>query len=335
MQRLSLLKTGNLVLVDDENSIKWQSFNFPTDIMVWGQRLSSKTRLTSFPLNSTLFYSMEIKDEKIELFLNYGKSKYSYWGYKPLGERNITFVELTSSGLEIFNGDHKFDEVGSKATSSEPLRFLSLDNTTGNLRTYHYSQERGKFEASYQALNSTCDLPLSCEPYGVCTPSGSCSCIRLVSDQKACNEANDLEGKCGAMQTEMVELRGVLSVLESDSYKAGVGKEECSSLCNDDCGCVAAQYVEEEEDVRSSGRCFLYEIARGIKTVEVGERGTYMVKVVRGVNHGSGKSFGLKKWVIIVVVVVDVFVILVVLGGVGYYIFWKRRKNLAVRGQGS
>ncbi|XP_057808274.1 PAN domain-containing protein At5g03700-like [Salvia miltiorrhiza] len=335
VKRLSLLRTGNLVLVDEMGLIKWQSFNFPTDIMVWGQRLSSKTRLTSFPPNSTFFYSMEIKDDKIELFLNYGKSKYSYWEYKPIGGRNITFVEVSSYGLEIFNGKHRYDQIKSIATSLDPLRFLSLENNTGNLRMYHYSEERGKFEASYQALNFTCDLPLPCGPYGICMPSGSCSCVRLTAG--ACNEAR----VCGGGHSEMVELQGVVSVLTSDSYKDGVGKKECSRFCNEDCTCVAAQYVEEEtgeeeDGIGSLGRCFLYEIARGIKTIERGNyRVAYMVKVRKGVNDDHGKNFGLKKWVIIVVVVVDVFVILIVLGGVGYYFFGKRKRNLAVREQAS
>ncbi|KAL1545423.1 G-type lectin S-receptor-like serine/threonine-protein kinase [Salvia divinorum] len=334
VKRLSLLRSGNLVLVDEMRLIKWQSFNFPTDIMVWGQRLSSKTRLTSFPPNSTLFYSMEIKDDKIELFLNNGKSRYSYWEYKPIGGRNITFVELSSYGLEIFNGKHKYDQIRSAATSLDPLRFLSLDNNTGNLKMYHYSEETGKFEASYQALNFTCDLPLACKSYGICLMSGSCSCIRLVGD--VCNEA----GACGAGHSEMIELKDVVSVLTSDSYKDRVGKQECSRFCNEDCACAAAQYVEDADDheneVGSSGRCFLYGIARGIRTIErENERVAYIVKVGRGANDSHGKSFGLKKWVIIVVVVVDVFIIFIILGGVGYYFFWKRKRNLAAREQAS
>lgn len=300
--------------------------------MLWGQRLSSQTRLTSFPVNSTLFYSMEIQDDKIELFLNFGKWKYSYWEYLPSGKKNITFVQLTSYGLAIFNGTHKFDQI--KSTEPEPIRFLTLENTTGNLRLYHYSEEIGKFEASYQALNFTCDLPLACKPYGICTSSGSCSCTRLVEKerfQSDCSKEN-FDGLCGKSQAEMLELQGVISVLKSVSYKDNVGKQECAEFCLDDCTCVAAQYVEDE-DGRNSGDCFMYKIARGIKKVDRDSRVTYMVKVPKGTNHGHGRNSGLKKWVIIVVIVVDGFIILLVLGGLGYYIIRKRRKNLPVRGQ--
>ena len=136
----------------------------------------------------------------------------------------------------------------------------------------------------------------------------------------------------------MVELKDVVSVLTSESYKDRVGKQECSRLCNEDCACVAAQYVEDEDEdeVESLGKCFLYGIARGIRKVErENERVAYIVKVGRGLNDSHSKNFGLKKWVIIVVVVVDVFIILIILCGVGYYFFWKKKRNLAAREQAS
>ncbi|KAL3615735.1 hypothetical protein CASFOL_040029 [Castilleja foliolosa] len=324
VKRLILLKAGNLVLVDDFNLIKWQSFNFPTDVMLWGQRLSSQTRLTSFPVNSTLFYSMEIQTDKIALFLNSGTSKYSYWEHSPNDERkNITFTLLTSDGLDIFNGRHKFDSI--KSNGPEPIRFLALDNNTGNLRLYRYSEERGKFEASYQALDFTCDLPLACKAYGICTLSGSCSCIQGSNCK---NES--LEGLCGNnMELEMVEIQGVVSVLRSVALKGNFGnKEECARSCLDDCNCVGAEYVEDGD----LGECFLFNIVRGIKEVGKGGKGVYMVKVGK-VNNGHGKNHGLKKWVIVMVGVIDGIIIFVVLGGVGYYVIWKRKKDLQVRGQ--
>ncbi|PIN01616.1 hypothetical protein CDL12_11613 [Handroanthus impetiginosus] len=323
VKTLNLLRTGNLVLVDALNLIKWQSFNFPTDVMLWGQRLSSQTRLTSFPFNSTLFYSLEIQNDKIGLYLNFGKWKYSYWEYKPLNKQNITFVQLTSNGLQIFNGDHKFDEI--RSTATEPLRFLAVENTTGNLKFYHYSQEKERFEASYQALNYTCDLPLACKPFGICTSSGSCSCIRFEGFEPGCRKEN-IEGICGKSEGEMVELKGVVSVLKSDLYKGNVGREECERFCLDDCSCLAAQYVEDEDE------CFLYKIVRGIKKVESENGVRFMIKVPKGVNHGHNRNSGLKKWVIVVVVVADGLIIFLVFGGIGFYLIRKRKENIPARG---
>ncbi|CAA0836221.1 D-mannose binding lectin protein with Apple-like carbohydrate-binding domain [Striga hermonthica] len=325
VKRLLLLRTGNLVLVDELSSIKWQSFNFPTDVMLWGQRLSARTWLTSFPMNSTLFYSLEIQHDKLVLYLNSGKSKYSYWEYRPNDVRGITFVMLSSNGLGLFHGSHKFVEIRPK--DREPVRFMSLDNRTGNLIFYRYSEERKKFKACYLALNSTCDLPLACGPYEVCSSSGSCSCIGVFN----CKNEN-LKGFCGKkIDVEMLELRGVVSVLRSVSSRGNIGRDECAKSCLNDCKCLAVGYDG------NFGECFLYEVARGIKQVEKRGKVVYMVKLPKGVvvHNGHGENSWLKKWVIVVVGLVDGLIILIVLGGIGYYVILKRRRNLLGRGQGT
>ncbi|KAK6943234.1 Bulb-type lectin domain [Dillenia turbinata] len=267
VERLQLLRTGNLVLVDAIDNIKWQSFNFPTDVMVWGQRLDVATRLTSFPLNSTYWYSFEIQYNKIVLYLNSGKLKYSYWEFQPTKNRNITFLQVGSRGLELFNDKHKkIAQILSPRT--EPVQFLALGNKTGNLALYYYSPDEKKFEAAYRAINTSCDLPLACNPYGICTFS-----------------------------------------------------DECSSLCLGDCNCVAALYHSTVQE------CFLYGLVRGVKQVEEGNGFSYLVKVPKGTYVSHHKNSGLRKWILILVGVVDCLVVFLVLGGIAYYVIWRRRKN--------
>ncbi|KAM3379513.1 G-type lectin S-receptor-like serine/threonine-protein kinase SD2-5 isoform X1 [Capsicum galapagoense] len=337
VERLHLLGTGNLVLVDAMNLIKWQSFNFPTNIMLWGQRLSSRTRLTAFPSNnSSLSYSFEIQYDKIALYLYSGKLKYSYWGYTPLEleDLNITYVELTSNALEIFNNkNHRIGRI--KSDKIEPLRFLALGNITGNLGFYYYSSEKGTFEASYQALNTSCDLPLACKPYGICTFSEKCSCIRLIKRGDGllsdCAE-NVTEGFCGRNRSQMLQLQGVMSVLRSNPYKVNVSKEICANLCLDNCTFVAALHfslVDSEDDHTKPGECYLYGLARGVKQIQRDGRLSYMVKVPAATDQDHDKHSHWKKRIPIVVGVVDGIVLLLVLGGIGYYVIRKRRKPCA------
>ncbi|OMO55245.1 hypothetical protein COLO4_36102 [Corchorus olitorius] len=330
VERLQILKTGNLVLVDVLNQIKWQSFNFPTDVMLWGQRLDVATRLTSFPRNSTSFYTFEIQHNKIVLYLNSGKLKYSYWEFKPSKNRNITFVELGSKGLELFNDKHK--KIAQIASwRIQPLRFLALGNKTGNLGLYFYSPISGKFEASFQALNSTCDLPLACKPYGICTFSNACSCIRLLKKENDKNSADCNEGNpknfCGGVQVEMLELNGVSSVLRDATKTVNVSKATCASLCLSDCKCLAALYSSGKGSTNLQ-ECFLYRLVAGVKQVDRGSGLSYMVKVPKGIRDGHNKP-SVKKWVLIVVGVVDGLVIILVVGGLAYYLIQKRRKSLS------
>ncbi|XP_050210754.1 EP1-like glycoprotein 3 [Mercurialis annua] len=327
VERLQILGSGNLVLVDDLNRIKWQTFNFPTDVMLWGQRLNVATRLVSFPTNSTASYSFEIHRNKIALFLNSGKLNYSYWEFKPTKNRNISFIQLGTQGLDIFNDKHhKIASITSLSSwlHLQPLRFLALVNKTGNLGLYFYSHEKQAFQAAFQALNTTCNLPLACKPYGICTFSNTCSCIRLLtkdnnSDQ--CSEGLRKESEfCGKSEVDLVEFNDVGSVLNSNApTKVNISKEDCANMCLQDCKCVAALYSRLSE-------CFVYGLVMGVKQVERGLGFTYMVKVPKGTRVGHGRS-GLKKWILIMVGVIDGCVILLVLGGFGYYLIRKRRKN--------
>lgn len=326
VERLQIMSSGNLVLVDTMDRIKWQSFNFPTDVMLWGQRLNVATRLTSFPSNSSSFYSLEIQHNRIALYLNSGKWNYSYWEFKPSMNRNITFIRLGSKGLDLFSDQYKkIAQISSQ--EHQLLRFLALGNSTGNLGLYFYSPERGKFEASFQALNTTCDLPLACKPYGICTLSNTCSCIGVLTNGRSSNCSEGISGGfCNNSQVEMIELEGVSSVLQVTPIKVNVSKEACANLCLDDCTCAAALYSSGKGEI-GLRECYLYGLVMGAKEVKTGIGLTYMVKVPKGTHLGHGKS-NVMKWVLPMVGVLDGLIILLVFGGVGYYFIQKRRKIL-------
>ncbi|XP_059428205.1 G-type lectin S-receptor-like serine/threonine-protein kinase SD2-5 isoform X2 [Corylus avellana] len=329
VERLEIQSSGNLVLVDTLNRIKWQSFNFPTDVMLWGQRLNVATRLTSFPSNSDSFYTFEIHHNKIALHLTSGKWNYSYWEFKPSYNRNITYVKVASKGLVLFSDEYKkIAQIPSQAP--EPLRFLALGNSTGNLGFYFYSPGEGKFEAAFQALNTTCDLPLACKPYGICTFSNACSCMRGLMGEKSTNSNCSVGisgGFCGIIsKPEMLELDGISSVLQNASKKVNVSKETCENLCLDDCTCAAALYSSGRGEKTQQRECHHYRLVMGVKQVEKGSGLSYMVKVPKGTRGSHGKS-NVKKWVLIMVGVIDGLIILLVLGGLGYYSIQKRREN--------
>ncbi|XP_054782968.1 EP1-like glycoprotein 3 isoform X2 [Prosopis cineraria] len=231
VERLQILRTGNLVLMDSLNNIKWQSFNFPTDVMLWGQRLNVATRLTTSQSNSSFVYSFEIENKKVALCLNTDKLKYSYWEFKPSMNRNITYVKLGSKGLDLF--DVKYKKIARiPSPRSHPIRFLALNNETGNLGLYYYSAEKAKFAAFFHALNSTCDLPIACGPYGICTFSNACSCIQLSTKESGGSSECTAEisgGFCSGKQAEMLELENVGSVLKDDSTRMAK-KQRCARM---------------------------------------------------------------------------------------------------------
>ncbi|XP_023749917.1 EP1-like glycoprotein 3 isoform X2 [Lactuca sativa] len=305
IERLQLSNTGNLVLLDEFNTIKWQSFHFPTDVMLWGQTLDVGTKLTSFPTNSNSFYSFEIHREKLALYLNSGNFKYSYWEFNPTKPQKISFIRLALNGLQLFNDDnHKIAQIPSKRL--QRLRFLAIENTTGNIGFYYYSTTTTKFEASFQSLRNKCDQPNLCKANDICTLSKECS--RL--------EIEGFSGNfCGNRRVDMQEIRSAISILRDENKKmVNMTRETCAGSCMDDCTCVGALFTS------GNNECYLYEEVRGVKEVGDNEKvSTFMVKVLK---KGSN---GLKRWALILIVVSDGLILFICLGGLCFYILRKRR----------
>ncbi|KAK9723643.1 hypothetical protein RND81_05G015200 [Saponaria officinalis] len=333
VQKLQLLDNGNLVLLDAQENIKWQTFNFPTNVLLMGQKLSVATHLTSPFLtnnNTTSFFSFEIHYDKLALYFNSVDNnknvKYSYWEFQPSPTTNITFIDLSSNGLDLFDPLYRnFSQIVPPVR--QQVRFVVLDNDTGNLGFYYYSPYKDKFEASFEVLNDTCDLPLACSPYGICTFSNTCSCIRLLmnysGDHTSKNDCEDgiTKGLCRKDRVEMLELKDASSVVRNPTIMSNVSKNECANSCLNDCECAAALYSS------SVGECMFYETVKGVKQVNAGSGLSYLVKVSRA-SLGKQKKSGLRKWVLVLVVVVDGFILCVVVGGLAYFgIWWTRRRS--------
>ncbi|TKY65718.1 PAN domain-containing protein [Spatholobus suberectus] len=328
VKRLEILRTGNLVLVDALNNIKWQSFNFPTDVMLRGQQLDVATRLTSSQSNSSLFYySFEIENKKVAMYLNYGKYMYSYWGFQPSMNRSITYVKLSSRGLVLF--DDKYKKIAQIPSEGiHPLRFLALKNETGNFGLYYYSPEKGKFEASFQALNSTCDLPIACRPYGICTFSNSCSCIQLLLNENkgGADCSGEISGGfCNGKEAEMLELDNVSSVLKNATKMVNISQKACANLCLQDCKCAAALYFGNAST--GLAECYLYRLVLGLKQVDKGTGFSYMVKVPKGTGKNHERH-NVKIWVLVVAGGVDGLIILLLVGGFVYWLVKRRSHTL-------
>ncbi|KAI3507304.1 hypothetical protein L1887_22244 [Cichorium endivia] len=303
IERLQLSNTGNLVLVDEFDMIKWQSFHFPTNVMLWGQTLDVGTKLISLPTNSDSFYSFEIHREKLALYLNSGNFKYSYWEFKPMQPRKISFIRLASNGLQLFNDEsHKIAQIPSKRL--QLLRFLAIENTTGNLGLYYYSATTTKFEASFQALRNKCDQPNICKANDICTLSKECSSLEIEGFSR---------NFCGNSRVDMKEIRGAISILKDENKKMeNTTRETCVASCLDDCTCVGALFTSGNRE------CYLYGEVKGVKEVGDDEEVSFMVKVLK-------KGNGLKRWALILIIVGDGLVLFVCLGGLCFYMFRKRR----------
>ncbi|KAJ8426044.1 hypothetical protein Cgig2_017621 [Carnegiea gigantea] len=131
----------------------------------------------------------------------------------------------TNNSTSFFSFEIRHDKV---ALYSNP----ALDNSTGNLDLYSYSPYNDKFKASYQALSSTRDLPLSCSPYAICTLPKTCSCVIWLLTKQEDNSVSDRRkeisngGLCGKNEVDMLELEDAGTLLKSESSLTNMSRRD-------------------------------------------------------------------------------------------------------------
>ncbi|MCO5594090.1 hypothetical protein L7F22_048111 [Adiantum nelumboides] len=266
VERMLMLDTGNLILVNGKNDTLWQSFDYPTDTLLSGQVVREGMRLTSNVSSSNMSsgpFSLVLAQGDLKLL--YSVSSFlsqPYWSMtKDIrlvsdGSGTPSQVLLNSTGLNLLS--HNGAVVSSISWISTATLCKASLHTDGNLVIYVFSSN--VWATQFTALQNGCSLPLSCGVSGVCK-SGQCSC---PSPLQALNENNVALG-CRGLATSSCTNGSSHSLLLQEigdglDYFANIYAppasaselDGCKKLCMENCSC---NFVFFHND---SGACFLY-----------------------------------------------------------------------------
>ncbi|XXG67529.1 hypothetical protein AAC387_Pa06g0855 [Persea americana] len=179
--RMSILPTGNLVLLGKNNSIVWQSFDHPTDTLLPGQKLIAGQRLTASVSDSNWTQGLLYLTVTAEgLFAFAGSNppqayrRYRFTATKKNREPRYVIFKNGSLALYILSAepskpDEKFD-----VPLASSIQYMRLE-PDGHLRVYEW---RGWWKEVADLLTGhldKCDYPTVCGNYGICS-KGQCSC---------------------------------------------------------------------------------------------------------------------------------------------------------------
>eukprot|EP00249_Psilotum_nudum_P021398 c28093_g2_i1 orf=409-2775(-) len=203
----------NLVLFDSTNKSVWQSTDYPSDTLTYGQSLghslvsnSTTQRLTSWASRTNAtdgIYSLEVESSGLVLYASFPvRMPYWMWVPDPLNcpakVATLTNVSCTKgSGIVFINLDFLGVNcwVGNLSVGMVPFTCLSFASTgsddlvnmtilkvysDGNLRaqTLQYSASEVTHRVTLLDVFSLtqCSLPLRCGPYSICTGTSSPQC---------------------------------------------------------------------------------------------------------------------------------------------------------------
>ncbi|XP_022775877.1 LOW QUALITY PROTEIN: G-type lectin S-receptor-like serine/threonine-protein kinase SD2-5 [Durio zibethinus] len=241
VSRLNLSADGNLMLFDKTNKMVWQSFDYPTNSLVLGQRLVSgqKLRASVSPSNSSEgLYAFAIIDGHFQAYVDDAYSSQIYYRHSSEGN---------NSGAEF--------QIGVFGSLSVALsaNFIQL-GSDGYLKAYEWRES--KWEGIDLFGISRCSYPLVCGKYGVCL-EGGCACppaatqsqtiyfkpINYTRPDLGCSAISPISCELSLHQS-FLELQEIgyeplryLSIPISNDNNKSI--EDCKEVCLKNCSCKA------------------------------------------------------------------------------------------------
>uniref|UniRef100_K7MYD3 Receptor-like serine/threonine-protein kinase n=1 Tax=Glycine max TaxID=3847 RepID=K7MYD3_SOYBN len=242
----TLRDNGNLVLIDTEQNIIWQSFDTPSDTLLPGQSLSvyeTLRAMTKNPMSST--YTLYMNPSS-QLQLQWD-SHIIYWtSESPSSASNLTAFLTAGGALQLQDPSLKavWSVFGEGHNDYVNYRFLRLD-VDGNLCLYSWIEASQSWRSVWQAVEDQCKVFATCGQRGVCvfTASGStdCRCPFEVTESNQCLVPYDQECESGS---NMLTYKNtyLYGIYPPDDSVVISTLQQCEQLCLNDTQCTVATF---------------------------------------------------------------------------------------------
>ena len=259
-----LLDTGNFIVTSDhdQDSVAWQSFDYPTDTLIPGMKLG--WNLTS-RLNRNLTAWSSATDPwpgnyTLAVDLR-GDPQVTLWAGSARQMRSGPWTGLDFSGLLPYNPSHTTVLVFNFVSNKEEVYYTAGVVNSSTLTRLVVNQsgisqrfvwlDSGQWSLYWHGPSTQCDFYGACGPYGLCSPDGSpiCTCLPGFMPKLPANWAlRDWSGGC--IRKTALDCRNgtdgfwaVQRTLLPDTVSATVdmrmGLDECRAECLKNCSCLA------------------------------------------------------------------------------------------------
>ncbi|XP_058073673.1 G-type lectin S-receptor-like serine/threonine-protein kinase SD3-1 [Magnolia sinica] len=253
----ALLDNGNLVLLNQDRVVVWQSFWTPSDTLLPGQNLSISQTLRAASRNAVSSYYSLSMDISGQLKLSW-ETNVSYWESET-SSLHIIGATFTKDGvLQLL--DQRFRPVWSRFgedhnDSSVDFRFLRLD-VDGNLRMYSWVESSKSWRLVWQAVKNQCNVFATCGHCGVCvfTPTGTslCKCLFGSSTDLSPNCLAPFKPKCTSGYTMVAREHTFLyGIYPPNDLITRTSSKQCRNSCLQDPLCTSVTVAND-----GTGRCF-------------------------------------------------------------------------------
>ncbi|XP_009601045.2 G-type lectin S-receptor-like serine/threonine-protein kinase LECRK1 [Nicotiana tomentosiformis] len=273
----SMLDSGNFVIYN-KTDVVWESFDYPTDTLLVGQRLISGHSLVSSVSEidhsiGRFYLSMQADGNLVAYPTNYiNRPEASYWAFMlqsrgEFGEVDSVFVSLTPRGQLFRNASNDFgfqvNEIANSSTRTpnKTVIYRATLDPDGIFRLYTHSfegRDESSLEINWSSLENQCQARGFCGVNSYCTArngssTGACSCLPgflYVNHEmkfQGCYRGFVYEESCGSSNSTVLAYNlTMIQHLKLGGYpfsQVSIVEQDCRKSCLEDCTCWATQYV--------------------------------------------------------------------------------------------
>ncbi|KAI4325253.1 hypothetical protein MLD38_030667 [Melastoma candidum] len=332
---LSLLDTGNLVLLGADGGVLWQSFSHPTDTLISGQEFTEGMRLKSFPKPNNLSVYLEILSGDLVLYAGY-RTPQAYWSLSNDSRRvdanatgnvngSIHSVSLESSSWNFYNLNKVLISRLIFSDNSDPNALWAAILGSDGTITFH-NLHRGKSVAAeaVRIPQNFCSVPEPCNPYNICYFENWCQCPPALSSSVGCQP--QLSTLCGMshLPVDFLYVAEKLDYFALDfmipSLKSNVNT--CIEACRSNCSCNVLLFDS------SSGKCYLFDQIGSFQRSDPAANGYVSYMKITNSTALTRRTQRKKHEILIVIIVIVTIGVIATILFAGLWYFWRKDNKL-------
>ncbi|KAI3816306.1 hypothetical protein L1987_15999 [Smallanthus sonchifolius] len=271
---LNLTDDGNLVVFDINSMVVWQSFDYPTDCLVPGQRLFQGQQLipsvssTNWTAQNGLF-SLQVTDKGLFAYVGSNPPQ-AYYGNPVFGNdtnKGRRYIRFLNGSLSLFILSAEPSDPDEVITipQASSVQYIKL-MPDGHLKVFEWQARWLVVADLLNGYLGECNYPLACGRNALCSGDQQCSCPVSSSNGidyfGAVNHRQRNLGCYGITPLTCNAIQGQnVIALENVTYfnivvdMEKVDIETCKQACVNNCSCKAAIFQYGSNS--SSGDCFL------------------------------------------------------------------------------
>uniref|UniRef100_A0A5B6ZFU0 Receptor-like serine/threonine-protein kinase n=1 Tax=Davidia involucrata TaxID=16924 RepID=A0A5B6ZFU0_DAVIN len=250
-----LLEEGNLVLLADDGTVVWQSFDHPTDTWLPGMNLTTRQRLTSWKSSndpSPGRYSLRLRPPEygeIELVFS---GVDSYWSTGNWTGNAFTGVpQMTIPYIYRFQfvdpftpaASFGYTETSLESGTRPPLTRFQVESS-GQLRQYTWSPQAESWSMFWSQPENLCRVYGLCGNLGFCN-TRTCKCLAgFYPVDEVRWYAGDFSGGCRRESDDLCGSNDAFEDLGAVSFDGALtesfsgSRSMCERACLSNCSCI-------------------------------------------------------------------------------------------------